>query len=343
MRMGELLDQSIRLYRKNFFTFIGIIALVYVPVSLLPLLSNYLLYGSLDQVATGSASSPSQLFSSGYFSGLGLSLFSWLLNAVLVQGLGTAALTRAIADNYLGKTSGILEAYKRVGKSWLSLVGALILAGLIYVGVIILAIIPCVGWFVGPGLAIYLIVVVVGFVAPVVVIEKSSATVSLRRAWDLSRRRFWWLVGFRALLLLFSLLIVSGPTYLASYLVTFIGGSGGGYLNALQWQSIASTLTSLLFGLLYVPAQLTAITLAYFDIRVRTEGFDLALLSTEAGAETGVEATVQAPVMKEVKPLITWEDVGYFAILSIGLGVLYFAVLFGFVGLLSPLGVGAGF
>ncbi len=343
MRMGELLDQSIRLYRKNFFTFIGIIALVYVPVSLLPLLSSYLMYGSLDQVASGSVSTPSQLFNSGYLSGMGLSLFSWLLNAILVQGLGTAALTRAIADNYLGKTSGIFEAYKRVGKSWLSLVGALIIAGLIYIGVIILAIIPCVGWFVGPGLAVYLIIVVIGFIAPAVVIEKTGATVSLRRAWDLGRRRFWWLMGYRALLLLFSLLIVSGPTYLAGYLVRFIAGSTD-LIGTLQWQSVAQTLTTILFGLLYVPVQLTAITLAYFDVRVRTEGFDLALLSAEAGTEAGVEATAQAPVMRESKSLITWEDVGHFAIISIGAGVLYLILIVVMMGALIPLmGATSGF
>ena len=52
LRMGELLDHAIRLYRKNFFSFIGIISLVYVPISLLPLFSSLLMYGSLQTAQT---------------------------------------------------------------------------------------------------------------------------------------------------------------------------------------------------------------------------------------------------------------------------------------------------
>ena len=35
LRLGELLDQAVRIYRRNFLTFIGIIALVYIPYSVL--------------------------------------------------------------------------------------------------------------------------------------------------------------------------------------------------------------------------------------------------------------------------------------------------------------------
>jgi hypothetical protein len=76
-------------------------------------------------------------------------------------------------------------------------------------------------------------------------------------------------------------------------------------------------------GVLYMPLQLTAITLAYFDLRVRTEGFDLALLSLAATSGSGIEATAEVPVMHERKSLITWPDIGHFALLSIAFIALY--------------------
>ena len=47
LRLGELLDQAIRLYRRNFITFIGIIALVYVPLMILQTASTTLMTSSM--------------------------------------------------------------------------------------------------------------------------------------------------------------------------------------------------------------------------------------------------------------------------------------------------------
>ena len=44
---GELLDQAIRLYRRNFLTFIGIIAVVYVPVMVLQTAATTLMSSSM--------------------------------------------------------------------------------------------------------------------------------------------------------------------------------------------------------------------------------------------------------------------------------------------------------
>ena len=325
MRMGELLDQAIRLYRKNFFTFAGIIALVYVPVSLLPLLSSLLMYGSIEAAQLGQTD-PAVLFNDAYLTGMALNVFALLLQFILIQGLGTAALTRAVADNYLGQPVGVLKAYARIGRSWLHLLGALFLLGILYIAAVLWTLVPCVGWISGPGLLVFLIMVVLPLVAPAVVIERAGATGGLRRAWDLCRRRFWWMFGYILLLWLFSQLVVTGPSYLASFLVGLIGGEGGSFLGQGQMQTIAATLITIIAGVLYTPLQLTAITLAYFDTRVRTEGFDLALLTVEASGQAGVEAASQAPVMKEPGRVLTWEDIGRFALISVGIVAIYFLI-----------------
>ncbi len=334
MRMGELLDQAIRLYRKNFFTFVGITALVEVPVSLLPLLSTLLMYNSL------SAYQASQRYSldTGYWAGLGLTLFALILQLILIMGLGTAALTRAVADNYLGQPTGVVKAYARVGRSWPRILLALLLVGLLFLGGLVWLVVPCIGWFSGPGLLAFLLWMVLPLIAPAVVIEKAGAIAGLRRAWDLARRRFWWLLGYVLLLWLFSQLVITGPAYLASFLVTLIGGEGVGFLGQEQIQTIAQTLMSIISGVLFHPLQLTAITLAYFDLRVRTEGFDLALLTLEAsGQGAGLDVASQAPAMREGRPFLTWEDIGRFAILSIGALAVYFLLASLFFALMSAL------
>ena len=52
LRLGELLDQAIRLYRRNFITFVGIVAMVYVPLMILQIASTALMTSSLDTLTS---------------------------------------------------------------------------------------------------------------------------------------------------------------------------------------------------------------------------------------------------------------------------------------------------
>ena len=128
LRLGELLDQAIRLYRRNFLTFIGIIAVVYVPLMILQTISSTWLSSSLINISA--VQSPEEIFSdSSYWLGLLSTVVLGFLQIILVQGIANGALTRAVADNYLGRKTNILDAYRGIGKSWVSLLGALLLQG----------------------------------------------------------------------------------------------------------------------------------------------------------------------------------------------------------------------
>src|SRR5512138_2571385 len=94
LRIGELLDRAIRLYRANFLTFIGIIALVYVPLTILQVLASALLSSSMIRT------SPDQIFSNAsYWIGMLATFFLAILQFILVQGIAMGALSRAVADN----------------------------------------------------------------------------------------------------------------------------------------------------------------------------------------------------------------------------------------------------
>ena len=326
LRLGELLDQAIRLYRRNFVTFIGIIALVYVPLMVLQTASTTLMTGAMGSAAL--SSSLDELFSNyAYWGGVIATLFVAFLQFIFVQGIATGALTRAVADNYLGKPVSILDAYRGIGRSWLTLVGALLFIILVAIVISIWWIVPCIGWFTGLGMLSFLGAAISPMVAPVVVLEKRGILESVRRAWFLVRRRFWPVLGTILVLYLFNVLIVNGPLAIVNALLGAAAPSFGDSTSQLVVTAIIQAIVSIVFILIYYPLQMTAFTLVYFDLRVRTEGFDLALLTSSDS-----EQALSAPVEQAKESLVTGSDLGNFAILTLGAVGLYiflFAFLYG--------------
>lgn len=328
--IGELLDQAIRLYRANFWTFLGIIAVVQIPTSLLGIAAGALTAGGLNQFGQTLETSPGgvpDLNAYGQlFGGLGVTLIVALLSYILVQGIGTAALTRAIADSFMGEPITIFGAYRKIKGQWGALIGALLLVTLLNIPFLIWTMIPCVGWLSGPGLMMFMSLVVVPLVGPIVVLEKMTSSGALRRAWDLARTRFWWIVGFAGALYLFNLLVVSGPVALISSVVSpLLSQSTDGQLGQILFiQTALQGLVSMLLSVLYVSLQATAMTLAYFDLRVRAEGFDLALLAASEGKAdiSLVDQMAEAPRMVSTQ-LIRWIDIGNFVLISLAVGAVY--------------------
>lgn len=319
LRLGELLDQAIRLYRRNFLTFIGIIALVYVPLTVLQTASTTVLSSSLSSMAR--SSSPEEIFSNyAYWGGILSTLVVGFLQFIFVSGIATGALTRAVADNYLGKTTSILDAYRGIGKSWLPLIG-----GLLFVGLLIIAaalwwiIIPCIGWFTGFGMLVFLGAAISPMVAPVVVLENRGALDSVRRAWNLVRRRFWPVLGYIFVLYLFNLIIVNGPVTIVNILLTrLLPLSFNNSTTGIVLTAIIQAIVSLVFILIYYPLQMTAFTLIYFDLRVRTEGFDLTLLTTG-----DADQALAASPSQSNERFMTGTDLGNFAILTLAAAGVY--------------------
>jgi Membrane domain of glycerophosphoryl diester phosphodiesterase len=326
LRLGELLDRAIRLYRGNFLTFIGIIAVVYVPLMVLQTAASALLSSSM----VSSFSTPEEIFSnSAYWIGILATIVLGLVQFVLVQGIATGALTRAVADNYLGKKTSILDAYRGIGKSWLTLIGALIFLALILLALAIWFLVPCIGWLTGLGMFLFMSMAVNPLVPPVVVLENQGVIDAVRRAWSLARRRFWPVLGYVVVLAIFSLIVVNGPAAIINILLVQLLPPLGDTTMQLVLTSIIQGLVSLVFVLIYYPLQMAAFTLIYFDLRVRTEGFDLALLTMEASGSTDLAETMAAPVSQENERLITGPELANFAILTLaGAGLYIFFVSF---------------
>lgn len=340
LRLGEILDRAVLLYRQNFLQLVGIVALVQVPVTLAQITVSLTTFGDtfsrLGAALNNPAAAPENpftVFGPSYFVGASLSSAVGILGFILLQGVATAALTVAIAGSYLGdQPPSIGEAYRRIQDKWVQVVGALLLSVVLAIVLGFWWLIPCFGWFTGGGMLLFLWYVVVPLLAPIIIFENSSPTVAWRRAWTLTRRRFWWVLGFALILYLFNLLVVAGPAAVVSLGSQFLSGNPLELsVESFTFQTIAQSLTILITSLLYLPLQVAAMTVLYFDLRVRTEGLDLALAaeSLSGSGQTPVTLIAEYP-RGGSEPLLTSIDWRNFIVLTLA-AILVFAVLYGLI------------
>lgn len=342
MTLGEILDKAIRLYRQNFLTFIGIFAIPYIPLVLIQMVISVLYTTTMLEPSFLEGTDPTAALGVGIATLIG-SLLYLVANFVLVSGFATAAITRAVANNYMDKPIGILDSYRAItGKVW-KLISALMLSSLIIFLILIWAIVPIVGWFSGPGIFVFLALIVIPLIAPIASLENLGVSQTLRRAWDMGRSRFWWLIGYALILALLGQLIVTGPVYLLSAILQAVFFSMPDVSFEMQTiiSNIVSNLVNMALGLLYTPLQLTMMTVVYFDLRARNEGLDLALQLSSLNESPGESTALPEISNQQPIPFLMGIDIGRFALLSlIGVALFgcYFIFIFGLVGAL-----GAGF
>src|SRR4051812_31136244 len=132
MSIGDMLDAAFRLYRQHFLTFIGIVALLQVPMAMIQFAAQLPYMQALQRFTTrppvlAPGANPLDIFPFAqllpyYALIFGLSIFQYLL----VYNLMTGALANAISRSYLGQPISILSAYN-IG---LKRITALIIASL---------------------------------------------------------------------------------------------------------------------------------------------------------------------------------------------------------------------
>ncbi|MBN1310511.1 MAG: hypothetical protein JXB30_03760 [Anaerolineae bacterium] len=333
MSLGQLLDRSFRLYRQNFLTFVGIIAAMVIPVYGIYLVFSLLniprMLEAMENLTNmSSLDDPMQLFTTQMQAmGGGNSLLLSALSFFLIQGVATAALVKAIEDSYLDKPGDILGSYGKIAGKWLPLLVALLLGFLLIILLLVWTIIPCIGWLTGLGILAFVSYVIYPMVPVTVVVENRRGFGAIRRAWELARRRFWWVLGYMFLLYILAYVITVGPSFLLGIALGYLQEtvmSGFDMATQMAIQTSLSQVITMVMQIIYLPIQLTAIVVMYFDLRVRTEGFDLAMLAAEAEAGDSSEAAPiipQAPAAEQT-PLVTGTEILYFLGINVGIGAL---------------------
>ncbi len=323
LSVGQILDRAFRLYQGNFLTFLAIVAVVQLPLAVV-------------QVINAAAAQSGSLALAGLVSLLAIVL---VLAGVAANQIASAALSRAVADVYLGRTTSFAAAYRGVTPLIGNIFVTLIVTFLVAIGLFIFAIIPCVGWTAGMGMIMFFTGAIVPMVGTVIVLENKAGFDALRRGWDLTRRRFWPVMGYVVLLSLLVFAITVGPSFLLSYLSSFVWSgfdpsvpvSTGNIPQAPLWATILQLLVTTALQTVILPIQLAAASVLYFDLRVRNEGFDLELASSVQIPEgSDLDALIaKAPAAQSGQLVVGDEWTNFFAVgiafwvIAIVLGVVF--------------------
>ena len=262
--VGEILDAGIKLYLRNARTLIGAAAVVVVPAQIV---IGIVL---LSTVPSGS-DVPGTVFTVGHTttgsSGArsGGEVVTTLLGLVVTL-LVTAACVRAVSDAYLDQTPSVASSLRFVVRRLPALIVMYILQVLgLLVGFILLII---------PGIWLYAAWAVI---TPAMMIEGLGPVRSLGRSRRLVRGRWWPTAGVVLVSTILNGIVADAIRALLTGLDGF--SSHPGLVAAV----LATTLGGIIASIITQPFVAAVITVLYYDLRVRKEGYDLELLADQLG------------------------------------------------------------
>lgn len=332
LSLAEILDKTAQLYRSRFLVFVGIGT---IPA------------GTIFVLAAGAFAFMAWMGANSRHGGSVADVFVWVFLVLLfvivvplgigVNALGEAAMTDAAARLFLGETFTIRSAYKTAWNRGWRYLGLYTLQGLIIFGppivVFSLAIAGLVAAKVAGsgandnsplfgGLVFLLFAVFGAFVVwmllrlclafPAAVVEQATAVDSLRRGALLSR-------GTRSRILLLYVLglilnqvlawAVTFPVLIAMELIPGLQGPAHAQVAGVIAMFV-------MYGSFFAVRALTkpiygiALTLFYFDQRIRKEGFDIEWMMQQAGMmpasapkPEGMPVTQPLPVESATSPI----------------------------------------
>jgi hypothetical protein len=262
MSTGELLDRTFFLYRKHFTLFVGIIALPYL----------ILLAMQLGQVVLAG-------------SGMVISRLVWTLIAIVMYlvalSAAYAASVVAVSAVHLERPISIGAAFSSIKGTLLKVMGIMMAVGIgVAVGFVLL-IIPGILLALGWSLAI-----------PVAVIEGKSLNGATARSWALTKgdRGRIFVVFFLFFVLIYIVMLL--------FQVTLLIGIGMSHVAARtaipRWFLVLTPVATFMAECLVGPLATIALTLIYYDERVKKEGFDLQFMMHSLQGPTGDTSAVPA-------------------------------------------------
>ena len=305
LTLAEILDRTAQLYRSRFLVFLG--------VSIIPA-------GTIFVFAAGMFAFIAWIGSNSRNGASVADIFVWIFLVLLIllvvpvglaaSSLGAAAMCDASARMFLGEPITIRSSYRNVWKRGWRYLGLYTLQGLVIVGapaVVFMAVMLAMiaarvsGYAAGDnsplfGGLLFLLFIVVGSFAvwmllrfclafPTCVVEQATAWSTLKRAVRLSH-------GTRGRILVLYLLGLI-LNWMLTWAVTFIVIIAVTMIPSLQGQKHAQTVGMIMMFSLYgsyfavkaliKPIYGIALTLFYFDQRIRKEAFDIEWLMQQAG------------------------------------------------------------
>jgi hypothetical protein len=272
MSLGDILDRTVRLYRRHFLHTIGITAIPYLLI--IPI-------GAMVGSAVWVMGNPRALQRPDLLAAFGVLIVALIWLSFVSMG----ALARSVSERFLGGTPTIWGSYRIVLRRTFSLIWGYFLAFLVWGGVGFLGAI-----LVGIATAVSRVLLILGviglvvvaaimflrllLITQVIVVEDVRGSAALRRSWDLMRGNFW-----RAVLILVF-------TFIVAFVLAIVLQFPVSLLAAMR-PSPASKILDMVMGqlaqIVTVPFAGIAFTLLYYDSRIRQEAFDLEIMAQNLG------------------------------------------------------------
>lgn len=285
--VGEIIDAAFRIYRRNFLTFFLLVLLIAIPIQLISYAIDIFVLGRFDSSQiTGALRPPTGTGSLTAYGPNGVAtqlatVKDYLVNHILF--LAQWPLTSALIKSIYGGTPTLRTAYSALTRNIGTVLGLVGLQILITIGIyspllLVLAltmasgsygtltILSCVSLAVT--LTYFIIDVRLTVALPAALVEGLSPREALRRSLNLTHRYWWRTLALVLVLGLLASVIAAGPAALVTALF--------GFSLSNVYASLAVTrLVTILTTAIFLPIQMSAFALYYFDQRVRREGFDL--------------------------------------------------------------------
>ena len=303
--LGEILDRTAQLYRRNFWLFTGVASLPIGTVLALTAAGGALFGAAAVGFRATNLSDPAAIAFVVLIALIAVPVY------VAAAVFSSAGLTQAAASTHRGEKITIRGTFTNVRPRFWRYLWFLILEG------IVVALIPAVlaaavagpliylasrsGAGVGAGAAIGFViffVIIAAFFAvvwlvlgysiglSVCVVEQRAAWESLKRAWKLSQgtRGRIFVMYLLVMALSIALSMVAAIPFLIIIAITTSVGNGAAYSStAVVIAEIVRVIVDFLLQMLLAPISAIALVLFYYDQRVRKEGFDIEWMMQQAG------------------------------------------------------------
>lgn len=271
--VGEILDAGFKIYTRNAWSLMKIVAIVVIPIQLITALI-YLSTLEDPDALTGQGDIESGSETWGVVAGTVVGgLFGWIALTI-----ATGAATKAIANAYLARDPDWRDSLRFAASRWRSLLWVTFLSSFLAA----LALIP----FILPGIWLWFAWIVA---VPALMIEDCRGLGALGRSFRLVRKRWWPTFG----LILIAFILAQMIQFAVGILfgIAILAGADDSLVLAVLFNTLATGIALVIA----TPFQAAVTTITYFDLRVRKEGFDLQLLADRIGGTVPEQAPYAAP------------------------------------------------
>jgi hypothetical protein len=319
LSIGELLDRTFSYYRNNFWLFLGIAAAPHVVMVAVSLFMQSL---RIAGPPPPPSKDPAEIFVRfpGMIAGIAITMVVLMLAAIIIYSLVQGAVAFAISEVHQGRLTTARDAFRHLrGKVW-RLFDVVISVALRVMGIYVMvilggtliilipatatqgstpdpALIIIFGFLILLGMLAAMVLALVlmmryALAVPALVLENLTARQAIKRSVRLAKGNIWKIFLIFLLMYLITTVVISvfqGPFLVATIVIT------ARHAIPPLWLQILSTISGGLGGALSGPLMAIALTLLYFDARVRKEGFDLQLMMSSLSGEMPAIAAPPAP------------------------------------------------